>query len=76
MTGYRVWAPAAEQRVDLVLGDERVALERGDDGWWQTDRAPRPGERYAFSVDGGDPRPDPRSLSQPDGPHEPARSST
>ncbi|CAG7574433.1 maltooligosyltrehalose trehalohydrolase [Barrientosiimonas humi] len=72
MTGYRVWAPAAEQGVDLVLGDERVALERGDDGWWQTDRAPRPGERYAFSVDGGDPRPDPRSLSQPDGPHEPS----
>jgi maltooligosyltrehalose trehalohydrolase len=31
-----------------------------------------PGTRYAFSIDGGSPRPDPRSASQPDGVHGPS----
>jgi maltooligosyltrehalose trehalohydrolase len=38
-------------------------------GWWRADRALAEGERYAFSLDGGDPRPDPRGLALPDGPH-------
>jgi maltooligosyltrehalose trehalohydrolase len=39
-------------------------------GWWHLalDEA-RPGDRYAFSLDGSPPRPDPRSASQPDGVH-------
>ena len=32
---------------------------------------PTPGAPYGFCLDGGDPRPDPRSRRQPDGPHGP-----
>ena len=38
-------------------------------GWWRTDVVLGDGERYGFSLDGGDPRPDPRGLALPDGPH-------
>ncbi|WP_036925184.1 malto-oligosyltrehalose trehalohydrolase [Acidipropionibacterium thoenii] len=41
-------------------------------GWWTLPRSVRAGQRYAFSIDGGDPRPDPRSLLQPDGVHGPS----
>ncbi|MGB6021172.1 MAG: malto-oligosyltrehalose trehalohydrolase [Ornithinimicrobium sp.] len=70
---YAVWAP----EVDLVevhigpSGDDVVGMEHGDDGWWRhrvSAGGIRDG-RYAFSIEGGDPRPDPRSLSQPDGVH-------
>ncbi|MFP5319429.1 MAG: malto-oligosyltrehalose trehalohydrolase [Acidimicrobiia bacterium] len=51
------------------MGDRRAAMAGPDDrGWWRADDAElRPGDRYAFSVDGGPPRPDPRSPFQPDG---------
>jgi maltooligosyltrehalose trehalohydrolase len=64
---FRVWAPAA-RRVDLVLADRRLSMEATGGGWWTraVDLA-GPGSRYAFSLDGGPPRPDPRSASQPDG---------
>jgi maltooligosyltrehalose trehalohydrolase len=46
----------------------------GDGGWWHLDvPAAGPGTDYAFSVDGGDPRPDPRSRWQPLGVHGPSR---
>jgi len=72
----RVWAPEAK-RVDLVVDDRpeqdgltsREAMIGTDDGWWQAERRLSAGARYAFSVDGGDPRPDPRSAWQPDGVH-------
>jgi maltooligosyltrehalose trehalohydrolase len=68
----RVWAPAAKT-VDLVLADQHVPMEKAEQrGWWTADRELLSGTRYAFSVDGGDPRPDPRSLSQPDGVHGPS----
>ena len=38
-------------------------------GWWVAPVEPSDDGRYAFSLDGGDPRPDPRSLAQPDGVH-------
>lgn len=38
-------------------------------GWWVAPVEESDNGRYAFSLDGGDPRPDPRSLSQPDGVH-------
>ncbi len=69
-----VWAPHAD-RVDLVLprsGQER-ALARGDDGWWHDDRDVPHGTDYALRLDGGDPRPDPRSAWQPQGVHGPSR---
>ncbi|WP_256838131.1 malto-oligosyltrehalose trehalohydrolase [Ornithinimicrobium faecis] len=39
-------------------------------GWWVAPIEPDDDGRYAFRIDGGDPRPDPRSLSQPDGVHD------
>ncbi len=38
-------------------------------GWWVAPVEDTDDGRYAFRLDGGDPRPDPRSLSQPDGVH-------
>jgi maltooligosyltrehalose trehalohydrolase len=50
--------------------------ENGRDrrGWWTLDvPSAGPGTDYAFSLDGGPPRPDPRSLCQPSGVHGPSR---
>ena len=79
--GFRpaVWAPDAE-RVELVASEAddgaeagtepvRSLMVRGDDGWWAAAVHLSAGDRYAFSIDGGDPRPDPRSAYQPDGVH-------
>jgi maltooligosyltrehalose trehalohydrolase len=68
VTVLRVWAPAAE-RVEVELdGRRRVAMQPDGGGWFRLDTPDtRPGARYAFSLDGGAPRPDPRSPSQPDG---------
>ena len=38
-------------------------------GWWLRDGPIPPGTDYRFSLDGGDPLPDPRSPWQPEGPH-------
>ncbi|MFG1751734.1 malto-oligosyltrehalose trehalohydrolase [Streptosporangium sandarakinum] len=70
---FRVWAPTRE-RVELVLGERRLPMRRSGDGWWE--RAVEeagPGTDYAYSLDGGPPRPDPRSPYQPYGPHGPSR---
>jgi maltooligosyltrehalose trehalohydrolase len=74
MTSFRVWAPRA-RRVDLVLrGDERHALDGPDElGWYAGHADAAPGDDYAYSLDGGAPRPDPRSPWQPDGVHGPSR---
>ncbi|HEY5934757.1 MAG TPA: alpha-amylase family glycosyl hydrolase, partial [Kofleriaceae bacterium] len=63
----RLWAPNA-LRVELLVEASRVELGRDGDGWW-IGPALAPGDSYAFSVDGGPPRPDPRSRWQPDGVH-------
>ena len=80
----RVWAPAARS-VDLHLpghdhlratdAEARVLpLERQDGGWWVCEPLALPhGTDYAFAVDGGPPRPDPRSPWQPHGVHGPSR---
>lgn len=69
-----VWAPYAA-RVDLVTwpGPVRSALTRGPDGWWRGADDLAHGTDYAFSVDGGPPRPDPRGAWQPRGVHGPSR---
>lgn len=66
---FRVWAPLAQNEVELCVDDTSVPMHPADDGWWQVDAPGGPGSRYAYRVDGADERPDPRSLSQPDGPH-------
>lgn len=76
MHRFEVWAPVGG-RVDLVLGadgDVSVPMQRGTDGWWvvEVDDA-GPGTDYAFSIDGGDPLPDPASEWQPHGVHGPSR---
>ncbi|WP_407343779.1 malto-oligosyltrehalose trehalohydrolase [Pengzhenrongella phosphoraccumulans] len=82
--GFRpvVWAPDATS-VALVLpghtspaDDGTTALVRDAvDHWHLPDDAPglTPGADYAFVVDGGPPRPDPRSGWQPVGVHGPSR---
>ena len=69
----RVWAPRPE-RVDLVIGSQRLPMTKGAGDWWSVE-APGagPGTDYAFSLDGDDPRPDPRSPWQPNGVHGPSR---
>ncbi|WP_370511007.1 malto-oligosyltrehalose trehalohydrolase [Cellulomonas sp. SLBN-39] len=69
-----VWAPAAA-RVDLELPADgtRLPMRRGEDGWWSADADLPHGTDYGFAVDGGPPRPDPRSAWQPEGVHGPSR---
>ncbi|MFO7178837.1 MAG: alpha-amylase family glycosyl hydrolase, partial [Pseudomonadota bacterium] len=70
---FSVWAPKATT-VDLVSAGKRFPLERGENGMFEADVAGLgPGHDYAFSVDRGDPRPDPRSRFQPYGVHGPSR---
>src|SRR3954470_15972322 len=73
-TGFplHVWAPNAE-RVEGLIGDRRVPLEPTDGGWWQSDERFTHGTDYAFSLDGGEPRPSPRSRWQPHGIDGPSR---
>ncbi|MDQ3897630.1 MAG: malto-oligosyltrehalose trehalohydrolase [Actinomycetota bacterium] len=75
MTQFRVWAPRA-QNVEVVLrGSDRHPLDGPDEfGWFSADVDDAgPGDDYAYSLDGGDPRPDPRSPWQPEGVHGPSR---
>ncbi len=69
----RVWAPRAGS-VGLVLPDQDQTrpMTREAEGWWSSPGLP-PGTDYAFSLDGGPPRPDPRSPWQPHGVHGPSR---
>ncbi|HEX2053291.1 MAG TPA: malto-oligosyltrehalose trehalohydrolase [Actinomycetota bacterium] len=64
---FRVWAPKP-QRVDLVIDGVATPMVQAGEGWWEREvEAAGPGTRYAFSLDGGPPRPDPRSAFQPEG---------
>lgn len=75
---WTVWAPKAEF-VDLVLYDTLGAehstkrMHVQSDGFvrWEQKNI-QPGQRYAFRLDGRDPRPDPASRWQPDGVHQPS----
>jgi len=62
-----VWAPRAEL-VEVVLVDgSRHTLTKGPGGWHVGGPPLVHGEEYRFSLDGGEPLPDPRSHHQPDG---------
>jgi maltooligosyltrehalose trehalohydrolase len=73
VTSFRVWAPYA-RGVELDLSGRRTPLRKQDRGWWgvEVEDAP-PGTDYTFALDGGPPRPDPRSPWQPQGPEGPSR---
>jgi maltooligosyltrehalose trehalohydrolase len=69
MHEFRVWAPRPG-RVEVVLGERRLPMTRAAGGWWtRAVGEAGPGTDYAFSLDGGPPRPDPRSAFQPEGIH-------
>ena len=78
MHEFRLWAPRPAG-VDLVLGDRRIPMARipmtpTGPGWWTAAVSEAgTGSDYAFSLDGGPARPDPRSQSQPHGVHGPSR---
>jgi len=64
-----VWAPSAKS-VELVTAEHRIALVPGADGEWHGDvDASVLAHGYRYSLDGGDPTPDPRSRWQPEGVH-------
>jgi maltooligosyltrehalose trehalohydrolase len=75
---FRVWAPEAD-RVEVVIfangtERERHPLDRENNGYWEAHVAGiGAGTRYAYSVNGDDPRPDPASRFQPDGVHAPSQ---
>ncbi len=73
----RVWAPraGAVTLVRPVIGDtaDQVAMIAEPGGWWRSPEPLAHGTDYAFSLDGGPPRPDPRSPWQPAGVHGPSR---
>ena len=79
---YQVWAPLAE-RVELLrweagtpgrLETARRETMRPLAGGVHESRSPlKHDERYALSLDGGPPLPDPRSRHQPDGVHSASR---
>ena len=70
-TRFRVWAPIA-RAVDVVLEgyNSRYPLSVEEDGYFGgLVTNARRGDRYKFSLDGGDAFPDPASRYQPEGPH-------
>ena len=70
---FRLWAPAARELTLFVRADgvvEQHTMRRQQDGIWELALPDgRAGLRYAYSMDGGDPLPDPTSRFQPDGVH-------
>jgi maltooligosyltrehalose trehalohydrolase len=67
MNPRRVWAPFAES-VALVTEGQRFEMIKDETGWWSARIADDIARAdYAFSIDGGEPVPDPRSPSQPNG---------
>jgi hypothetical protein len=66
MTTLRVWAPLPKT-VEVEVDGSRTPLTR--DGEWWTGEVGGHGTDYALVLDGGPPRPDPRSGWQPHGVH-------
>lgn len=66
-----VWAPLAKKILIHIEADHSVLpLQQCADGYWTLQTAAlQPGGMYRFSVDNGQPYPDPASLSQPHGVH-------
>jgi len=71
VTSIDVWAPYAT-RVDLDTGAAVLPMRTGDRPGWFHAALPASAGTYAFRLDGGPPRPDPRSRRQPQGVHAPS----
>lgn len=73
MHEFRVWAPRPRE-AEVVVGGQRLPMRPAGRGWWECRaEAAGPGTEYSFSLDGGPPRPDPRSAFQPRGIDGPSR---
>ncbi|MGH2749264.1 MAG: malto-oligosyltrehalose trehalohydrolase [Actinomycetota bacterium] len=72
MTELSVWAPFAT-KVEVNVRDRTVGMARTEHDWWRAEVAVEHGDDYTFSLDGGEPRPDPRSRWQPKGVYGPSR---
>jgi maltooligosyltrehalose trehalohydrolase len=72
-TSFRVWASGARDlRLHVAQGGKTTVHRpaRRDQGLWEIDLPDvTAGARYAYAIDGGEPRPDPFSRFQPDGVH-------
>ena len=69
MNRCAVWAPNAA-RVEVQKGGVRLAMTAVGGGWFElSDGGLESGEDYAFVLDDGEPRADPRSPWQPHGVH-------
>jgi maltooligosyltrehalose trehalohydrolase len=72
-TAFLLWAPKAKVVTLRLKGPDRdVPMAAGEDGYHWALAGVGPGTCYAYSLDGGDDRPDPASRSQPGGPHGPS----
>ena len=70
---FEVWAPFAHS-VNVRIGNSSYPLQSSQHGWWKAKvRDAQPGIDYSFTIDGGDPLPDPRSQYQPNGVTGPSR---
>lgn len=69
---FDVWAPRPSA-VEIEVDGARHPMADAGAGWRTADVPTRPGATYAFVLDGGPPRPDPRSAHQPEGPHGPSQ---
>jgi maltooligosyltrehalose trehalohydrolase len=70
---FGVWAPAAG-RMTLATGGQELAMTAGRGGWWSCPGVTAaPGDEYAFKINDGPARPDPRSPWQPGGIDGPSR---
>jgi maltooligosyltrehalose trehalohydrolase len=70
-TLFKVWAPTRSS-VELVVGGrDRIAMKRGEHGYWSAIvDSVTPGTRYGYALDGAESvLADPASRFQPDGPH-------
>jgi maltooligosyltrehalose trehalohydrolase len=74
-TRFRLWAPIARSVAVVVEGrDVQFPVEPEGNGYFSTTvRDVREGDRYKFSLDGGESFPDPASRYQPEGPHGPSQ---
>ena len=71
MSILRVWAPLPTT-LELETDGGRTPMTSQAGGWW-TGEVGGHGTDYALVLDGGPPRPDPRSAWQPQGVHGPSR---
>ncbi|NLO92312.1 MAG: malto-oligosyltrehalose trehalohydrolase [Elusimicrobia bacterium] len=74
-TLFRVWAPYAK-KLDLLLSGKRKTLPmHAEGGGFHDIFVPglKAGALYKYSINGGQPRPDPASNSQPQGVHGPSQ---